>query len=354
MSESDDAPDYSRDFVKVPRVALDELIGDELALRVYLLCLGRAAWRAGPRVVRGRIVNVGVGEAMIGRTEIAHKLRASEATIRSAIDRLQKLGYIATKPTSRGTVVTMRGYGEITAPDATKSPAEPPATRQQLTSNSPAAHQQNASKLATNEDQRSGEVETENERTESRSARRREYGRVAHPRRGAVATAALKRAIAVQQELKAEGIDPTAPNIPAVLSPEDYGWKKLLERADEQLAIVSEAEAIAKLEHRIETAAAEARRIGSQEYFVLALMFEPKSFSIGTSRSARQEARDRSGPRSAGGAIGPAEPHRHYRSMLTSHAFSCCVDDSTDVPEEECNCGAFARWKAEQEAQAAS
>lgn len=122
--------------------------------------------------------------------------------------------------------------------------------------------------------------------------------RLPHEQRGRLARDAVNYVATKQQELKAEGIDPTAPNIPLTHSPEDYGWNLLLDRIEELLgADPSTAKEI--LTRRLDVAVAEARRDRSLQYFALPRMFDPKSFSIASAMSPEQAARPRAGPRAS-------------------------------------------------------
>lgn len=113
-----------------------------------------------------------------------------------------------------------------------------------------------------------------------------------HPQRGALARKILTYCSQKQSEIKQAGIDPTAPQIAIMPNAEDFGWKALLARVDEQLAAdPDQAEAV--LRRRVDVAAAEARRDGSLRWFVPARMFDPRSFAIGVGMSPEQAAKPR-------------------------------------------------------------
>ena len=133
--------DYSRDFVKVPRKIVQVLARDAIALQVYMQLLARARWVEGAEVGLRGLTNLQAGEAVVGRAELAASCFASEGTVRGALIRLQNSRIIAIRSTSRGTIVSLLGYGGIDATSTAGSPAGSPAVNQQLTSNSPAIHQ---------------------------------------------------------------------------------------------------------------------------------------------------------------------------------------------------------------------
>lgn len=124
-------PDYSRSFVRVPRDVLRALLRDHPALVTYLAVLDRARYAAGPEA-RGRqgMIPLAAGEAVFGRAELAALTGLTEAQIRGAKTRLQMLGFLAIRATSRGTIVTVCGYGENDARSINASPAESPTVRQ--------------------------------------------------------------------------------------------------------------------------------------------------------------------------------------------------------------------------------
>ncbi len=151
-----EAPDYMRSFLKVPRSVLHELWPYDTELRMYLELLDRAAWVAGPRLVRGHgVVHLEAGEALYGRSEMATRCRTTEARIRTAQTRLAHLGFVASRSTNLGTIAKLRGYGEITEASPAEQPAESPAINQPLTNESPAINQRVASGSTTNVDLRS-------------------------------------------------------------------------------------------------------------------------------------------------------------------------------------------------------
>lgn len=132
MSGELGAPDFMRAFIKVPRPVLRELLSDPLKLAVYLVVVDRAAYNAGPRLLRGHgVQHLDVGEAVIGRAEIAALCATSERSVRTAINDLRKLGFVTTKSTNLGTRIRVVGYGQIGEVADPKRPADRPASDQQ-------------------------------------------------------------------------------------------------------------------------------------------------------------------------------------------------------------------------------
>lgn len=132
------APDFSRGYVKWPRSVLRELLPDLVALGTYGVIIERAAYNAGPRLVRGHGVQwLEIGQAYIGRADIAKAIGVGERSVRTALDKLVKLGFVTVEPSKLGTKVTVRGYGEISDDDGDSRPTESPAADQQATNKRP-------------------------------------------------------------------------------------------------------------------------------------------------------------------------------------------------------------------------
>jgi len=110
-------PDFTRGFVKLPRSVLRELLTQPLLLAVYLAVLDRAAYHAGPRLLRGHgVQHLDIGEAVIGRAELAKLCGSTSQSVRTSLAHLKKLGFLTSKSTNLGTRITIVGYGEIGEP----------------------------------------------------------------------------------------------------------------------------------------------------------------------------------------------------------------------------------------------
>lgn len=128
-----DALDYSAFYFKVPRGIYRALKREQVGLRVCLEIIDRVRYTSdGPMTTRrGTVVDVGVGQCVIGRNELAIDLGLTADQVRGAIDRLRKLGVISTREVkARGTVVTLNGYAATfsAATVAPSSPANPPTS----------------------------------------------------------------------------------------------------------------------------------------------------------------------------------------------------------------------------------
>lgn len=147
--------DYMRDFFKMPRAVVRLLLPkNPSAYLVLSIILDRARYTEGPALGNGGLI-LGPGQCVVGRDELAIASGITPAQVRTALDLLKRLEILAIETTSRGTIVTVVGYGKNADSDAAESPAESPANRQQTASRSPANRQQ----TATNKKRRDGETQ---------------------------------------------------------------------------------------------------------------------------------------------------------------------------------------------------
>jgi hypothetical protein len=106
-----------------------KLIKDDVACRLYMLCLARTRY-VGSDVVDG----LAVGQCLLGHHEAAEELglfepdgQPSRGKIRRALTAIKAASLITSKPTNRGTIVTICGYARIPCPTEAERPAESPA-----------------------------------------------------------------------------------------------------------------------------------------------------------------------------------------------------------------------------------
>lgn len=136
---------WSRGFVALPRKAID-LIADPTAMLVYMIILKRARHEPGPVVTGRGVLDLGIGQCVIGRDELARLLETTPDKIRTALARLKKLGIITTETTSRGTVVSLVNPLRYVRKVEGESPPESPPSPQQTPSTSPPNPQQTPTK----------------------------------------------------------------------------------------------------------------------------------------------------------------------------------------------------------------
>jgi hypothetical protein len=146
------APDFTRNYIRVPRAVRRALRADGTTLLVYLELLDRAAFQAGPRMIAGRVVTLDIGQCVVGRSELAASCLTSEQTIRTSLNHLQTLQLITIQSTSRGSVITVRGLLESTLAHRADQPAGQPADQP---AGSPDLNQDSISRSTTNVDLRS-------------------------------------------------------------------------------------------------------------------------------------------------------------------------------------------------------
>lgn len=121
--------DYNAGFVRMRRAVYVELRRNAVLLQVWAEIEHRARWHAsGPMLgARGRVFDLDVGQAALGRAEFAETIGVTEDQVRTAIKALTRLGIII--PTSIpgiGTVVTLVGFKESAGITNADSPAKSP------------------------------------------------------------------------------------------------------------------------------------------------------------------------------------------------------------------------------------
>jgi uncharacterized phage protein (TIGR02220 family) len=144
-------------FFKVPHALYRAVCRDTNTLRVYLELASRARWTAGAVLGSHGVVQLAVGQAIMGRGEVAAVLDLTERAVRTAIDRLSALGVLTVETTKRGTVVTLRDYSS--------SDEHGPSERPSLdASNDQASTVAAANGSPSNEEQRSEEDKKQDRR----------------------------------------------------------------------------------------------------------------------------------------------------------------------------------------------
>lgn len=124
-------PDFRRNFLAMPRDVLRELVSRPVDLAVYAVLCDRAAWFAGPREIKGRMIDLDIGQCVCGRPDLAAATGASDRAIRTALNRLQNDQRIKLEPSKQGTKVTICGLKESRLPREIDRPtlAEPTVQR---------------------------------------------------------------------------------------------------------------------------------------------------------------------------------------------------------------------------------
>ena len=80
-------------------------------------------WADGQRCGRGQLY--------IGRADLARVWKVSEQTVRTILRNLEKDGFVTSKSTSKGTIVTVSNYNTYQSEEERDQPANQPAPNQQ-------------------------------------------------------------------------------------------------------------------------------------------------------------------------------------------------------------------------------
>ncbi len=121
----------SQGWVSLHRKLLDNpIFSNYKLLQTFLYCLLKASHSDREQLVGDELVTIKTGQLVTGRKAIAKATKLSEQNVRTALNRLEKLGILTIKPTNKYSIVTVVAW-------------EPhQQTNQQTTSSQPTSNQQ--------------------------------------------------------------------------------------------------------------------------------------------------------------------------------------------------------------------
>jgi len=133
-----------RGYVKLYRKIEDSgLLQHPYAFSLFSYLLVKSAWKPFKYATRYGIINIRQGQCVIGRKDLAQKLRQTEAQIRGNLNFLKKLEIIASHATNRFSIITIINYSQYQSDKpktASKTASSSPAARQQLTTDKALKH----------------------------------------------------------------------------------------------------------------------------------------------------------------------------------------------------------------------
>jgi predicted transcriptional regulator len=139
-------------WVCVHRQLLDNpIFKNDKLFRVFMFCLLRAQHAAGDQLVGDSVVHLKAGQLATGRIAISDKTGLSQQNVRTAISKLEKLGILTIKPTTKYSVITMINWEKYQQ------------TNQQVTNKQPASNQQVTTSNNDNNDNNENKPRTESE-----------------------------------------------------------------------------------------------------------------------------------------------------------------------------------------------
>lgn len=124
--------DYDAGYFRARRSVYLALRGDVPTLQVWLEIEHRARYSAPGAALgaSGRIVNLQLGQAVLGRRDLAETLGLGEQQVRTSLKKLEKLAIIRTdEVTNLGTTVTLVGFTGIAETQPATQPAQQPANQ---------------------------------------------------------------------------------------------------------------------------------------------------------------------------------------------------------------------------------
>lgn len=152
---------FATNYFKVPREVAEQLLDEPLLFALYSALLMRARYVPGRVPTKQGHVDLDVGQAVYGRDELAHRIGTTPARLRTALARLETLGFLTSHSTSRGSVATLVKFKETYANSGPGSRLESPADLSRPSEKSPEDRQRFAATSTTNEEGKNQERERE-------------------------------------------------------------------------------------------------------------------------------------------------------------------------------------------------
>ena len=147
--------DLTQGWVKLWRKMLGSVVSTNPTLgHVWVQLLVRANF-ARRQLDDGQYLEA--GQLVIGQSKFAADIGVGRQQLRTAIEKLKKCENITSKPTSKGTLITIVNWEKYQHPDGSESdcqPANQPAGNQRVTSNQPAGNQ----RVTTEEEVKKGRI----------------------------------------------------------------------------------------------------------------------------------------------------------------------------------------------------
>lgn len=123
-------------WVCVHRQLLDNpIFKNDKMFRVFMFCLLRAQHTAGDQLVGDSVVHLEAGQLATGRIAISDKTGLSQQNVRTAISKLEKLGILTIKPTTKYSVITMTNWDKYQQTNQQTTNKQPTSNQQVTTSN---------------------------------------------------------------------------------------------------------------------------------------------------------------------------------------------------------------------------
>lgn len=126
----------SQGWVCVHRKLLDNpIFKNDKLFRVFMFCLLRAQHTAGDQLVGDSVVYLDKGQLATGRIAISEQTGLSQQNVRTAISKLEKLGILTIKPTTKYSVITMVNWNQYQQTNQQVTSCQPTSNQLPTTSN---------------------------------------------------------------------------------------------------------------------------------------------------------------------------------------------------------------------------
>jgi hypothetical protein len=103
-------------------------------LQTFLYCLLKASHSDREQLVGDELVNIKTGQLVTGRKAISKATKLSEQNVRTALNRLEKLGILTIKPTNKYSIVTVVAW-DLHQQTNQQTTSSQPTSNQQVTTN---------------------------------------------------------------------------------------------------------------------------------------------------------------------------------------------------------------------------
>ena len=125
----------SQGWISLHRKLLDNpIFSNYKLLQTFLYCLLKASHSDREQLVGDELVTIKTGQLVTGRKAISKATKLSEQNVRTALNRLEKLGILTIKPTNKYSIVTVVAW-DLHQQTNQQTTSSQPTSNQQVTTN---------------------------------------------------------------------------------------------------------------------------------------------------------------------------------------------------------------------------
>jgi len=125
----------SQGWISLHRKLLDNpIFSNYKLLQTFLYCLLKASHSDREQLVGDDLVTIKTGQLVTGRKAISKATKLSEQNVRTALNRLEKLGILTIKPTNKYSIITVVAW-DLHQQTNQQTTSSQPTSNQQVTTN---------------------------------------------------------------------------------------------------------------------------------------------------------------------------------------------------------------------------